>query len=118
MKTVLFTTLLLFACYNHLVAQDDFEWVKKLENVTATVEILADGETAVLIPDDNTNARYVSQQMPAAFKINRLKVTFTGMEGKIPPHVRMLGKPLKLFSISISKKDKRKYKLRKSKYTF
>ncbi|MBL7777566.1 MAG: hypothetical protein JNK66_04625 [Chitinophagales bacterium] len=99
-------------------AQGDFEWDKKIENVNAKIELMADGETALIIPDADPNIRYVAQQLPAEFKKNGLRIKFSGMEGKIPPHVRMMGKPLKLFWISITKKEKRKNKIKKAKYVF
>lgn len=99
-------------------AQGDFEWEKKIENVSARIELMTDGETALIIPDTDPNMRYIAQQLPAEYKKNGLKVKFSGMEGKIPPYVRMMGKPLKLHWISVTKKDKRKHKLKKVKYTF
>ena len=87
-------------------------------NVKATVKVLNNGELFVIVPDSNANMRYISQQLPTEYKKDGLKVTFTGWEGKIPPNVRMMGKPLKLECICITKGEQQKFKLAKRKYTF
>lgn len=99
-------------------AQGDFEWDKKIENISAKVELMADGETALIIPDNDPNMRYIAQQLPAEYKKNGLRIKFSGTEGKIPPHVRMMGKPLKLNWVCVTKKEKRKHKIKKTKYVF
>ena len=96
----------------------DFTWEKKIKNVNATVKVLNNGELYVIVPDSNAGMRYISQQLPEEYKKDGLKVTFTGWEGKIPPNVRMTGKPLKLESICIAKGEQQKLKLAKRKYTF
>ncbi len=96
----------------------DFSWEKKIKNVKATVKVLENGELFVIVPDSNANIRYISQQLPEEFKKDGLKVTFTGWEGKIPPNVRMMGKPLKLECICVTKSEQQKFKLKKRSYTF
>ena len=96
----------------------DFVYDKPVANVKATIKILEDKETAVIVPDNNATMRYISMQLPAEYKRDGLKVTFTGVEGKIPPNVRMMGKPLKITSICVSKSEAKKYKLKKRKYVF
>ncbi len=110
-----FTFLIVFAA---TAQPSDFEWEKKIKNVKATVKVMSNGELFVLTPDSNESMRYVSQQLPEEYKKDGLKVTFSGWEGKIPPNVRMMGKPLKLECICASKAEKKKFKLTKSKYTF
>jgi hypothetical protein len=104
---------------NNTPSATDFEYeTTLLKNVKATVKVLNNGELFVIVPDNNENMRYISQQLPKEFKIDGLKVTFTGWEGKIPPNVRMMGKPLKLKCICISKSEMKKHGLKKAKYTF
>jgi len=96
----------------------NFQWEKELKKANATVRVLDNGELFVLVPDDNANMRYISQQLPAEYKKDGLKVSFTGWEGIIPPNFRMMGKPLKLQSICAAKGEKKKYKLKKCCYKF
>lgn len=116
MKSIVFGALMLFS--TALFAQDDWEWEREVSNVKAKVVLLENGETWVIVPDDNENMRYISRQLPEEYKKNGLAVTFNGWIGKIPPHVRMLGTPLKLTKIWVSCADKKQYKLKKGKYTF
>lgn len=96
----------------------DFEWEKQVKNIKATIKAMNNGELFVLVPDGNDAMRYISQQLPDDFKKDGLKVTFTGWEGKIPPNVRMMGKPLKLTCICISKAERKKFGLKKASYNF
>lgn len=120
MNKLIVTVALLFIALGSTMAQTtDFEWEKtQLKNVKATIKVMDNGELFVLVPDGNENMRYISQQLPKEFKVDGLKVTFTGWEGKIPPNVRMMGKPLKLKCICISKSEMKKHGLKKAKYTF
>ena len=118
-KLIVTVTLLIMAFGTTMAQATDFEWEKtQLKNVKATVKVLNNGELFVIVPDNNENMRYISQQLPKEFKIDGLKVTFTGWEGKIPPNVRMMGKPLKLKCICISKSEMKKQGLKKAKYSF
>lgn len=116
MKSIVFGALMLFS--TALFAQDDWEWEREVSNVKAKVVLLENGETWVIVPDDNENMRYISRQLPEEYKKNGLAITFNGWIGKIPPHVRMLGTPLKLTKIWVSCADKKQYKLKKGQYTF
>lgn len=120
MNKLIVTVALLFIALGNAMAQStDFEYEKEqIKNVKATVKVLNNGELYVIVPDNNENMRYISQQLPKEFKVDGLKVTFTGWEGKIPPNVRMMGKPLKLKCICISKSEMKKHGLKKAKYTF
>lgn len=119
MKRILLSTaIMLMAIFTNAQATD-FEYEKTLlKNVKATIKVLNNGELFVIVPDNNENMRYISQQLPEEFKKDGLKVKFTGWEGKIPPNVRMMGKPLKLKSICVTKTEQKKHKLKKAKYTF
>lgn len=101
-----------------VVAQDDWEWEREVSNVKGKVVLLENGETWVIVPDDNANMRYISRQLPEEYKKNGLAINFNGWIGKIPPHVRMLGTPLKLTKVWVSCADKKKHKLKRGMYTF
>ena len=97
----------------------DFEWYKKLSKVQATIRFLEDKQTVVIVPLNNPREqRYISLQLPEEFKKEGLLVTFNGFEGKIPPNFRMLGTPLKLTAIWVSKEEQQKHKLQKRCYSF
>lgn len=120
MKRILFATVvMLLGMFTTYAQGTDFEYEKtQIKNVKATIKVLNNGELWVIVPDDNENMRYISQQLPEEFKKDGLKVKFTGWRGKIPPNVRMMGTPLKLKSICISKAEQKKFSLKKTKYNF
>jgi hypothetical protein len=100
------------------VAQaQDFEWYKTIQNVKGTIKVLNE-DMAVIIPDTDSNNRYISRQLPDSLKKDGLKVTFTGEVGKIPPNFRMAGTPLKLHSIKVSCGEAKKFGLKVKKYKF
>lgn len=116
MKYLLITACVLFSV--SVSAQTDFEWERKVSKVKATINSLGDGEFFVIKPDDDGSNRYISQQLPDEFKKDGLKVTFTGWVGKIPPNFRMMGTPLKLLCICVSKSEQQKFGLSKRKFSF
>jgi hypothetical protein len=95
----------------------DFDWDRSIAKVKGTIKLLSE-ETVVIVPDDNPNGRYITEQIPAEYRKEGLKVVFSGDVAKIPPNARMIGTPIWLKEISVSKKDKKKHKLKKAKYTF
>ncbi len=97
---------------------DSWEWIREVNQVKAKMKLLENKETWVIIPDDNQNMRYMSQQLPEEYQKDGLAITFNGWIAKIPPNVRMLATPLKLTKVWVSCSDKKKYKLKKGKYTF
>lgn len=110
--------LLVFAV-SFLFGQDtQFEWEKKLEKWKGKVTVLEDKETWVIIPDNNPNGRFISQQLPEEYKKEGLKISFNGWRGIIPPNFRMLGTPLKLNCICITKSEQKKFGLKKRSYVF
>jgi len=117
-KTLLITSLTLLTMSITFAQIQDFEWEREIKNVKGTIKVLSNGELFVIVPDDNANMRYISQQLPEEYRKDGLKVTFSGWEGKIPPNVRMMGKPLKLKCIGVTKSEQQKFKLKKRKYTF
>lgn len=99
-------------------AQTTFEWKKELTKANATVKQLNNGEVFAITPTDNANTRYLSEQLPEEYKKDGLNVSFTGWEGIIPPNFRMLGKPLKLKCICVTKAEQKKFLLKKRSYKF
>lgn len=119
MKNVSGLIALLLLLATGLNAQNrDFEIEKPVKNLKATVKMTDNGELFLLIPDSDANMRYISRQLPEEYKKDGLKVKLTGWEGKIPPNVRMMGKPLKITSICVSKSEQKKFKLKRTKYSF
>jgi hypothetical protein len=111
-----FTFFLFLFSFSLLNAQD-FEWYKTIKNQKGFIKVLSE-EATIIIPSNNENERYFSAQLPNEFKKDGLKITFTGKVGKIPPHMRLIGTPLKLTSICISKAEAKKFSLTKSCYKF
>ncbi len=95
----------------------DFEWLGIIKNKKAYVKVLSE-DAIVIIMQNNDSDRYVSAQLPEEWKQDGLKFTFTGQVGKIPPHYKMLGTPLKLIAISTTKKEAQNFGLKKRKYKF
>jgi hypothetical protein len=52
-----------------------------------------------LVPDDDPGQRYAPDELPEAFRVEGLRVVFSGEVGEIPPNVRMWGTPLHLTAI-------------------
>lgn len=117
-KTIFLTAFALVVSWMCNAQTANFEWQKDLKKANATIKMLNNGELFVIVPNDNANMRYISQQLPEEYKKDGLKVSFTGWEGIIPPNYRMMGKPLKLKTICAAKGEKKKYTLKKSCYTF
>lgn len=100
-------------------AQDwSFGYDRTITNVNGVIHFLNNNELVVIIPDDNPNQRYIASNLPEEYKKDGLHVTMSGDVGKIPPNVRMMGTPLKLKCICISKAEQKKFKLKKRKYSF
>jgi len=118
----MFAAAALLICSAFVFAQNageyQWEWERQVSNVKAKVSMIEGAELWVITPDDNPNTRYISQQLPEEYKKEGLAITFNGWIGKIPPHVRMMGTPLKLTKVWVSGAEKKKYKLKKKKYVF
>lgn len=117
MKKLLAVFFLLTACTLTKAQSWTYEKDKDVKNLKATIQLTNNGETAMIIPNDNSSGRYVSEQLPKEYRVEGLKVTINGYTGKIPPYVRMIGSPLYISKIWISKAEKKKHKLTKCKYT-
>ena len=79
---------------------------------------MEDKETVVIVPTDNASGRYIAANLPGDFKKDGMKVVVSGDVGKIPPNVRMVGTPLKLKMVCVSKSEQQKFKLKKRTYMF
>lgn len=105
----LFTTIFLSA--------QDFEWLGVIKNQKAYVRVFSEDAVVIILQKDDSQ-RFVSAQLPKEWKKDGLKFTFTGRVGKIPPHMRLIGTPLKLISICTTKAEAQKYGLKKTSYKF
>lgn len=71
-----------------------------IKDVTGTIRVLlAARDINVIVTDGNDRKRYLPSNLPDGFKIDGLKVVFSGKVGKIPPNATMLGTPLELTKI-------------------
>lgn len=95
-----------------------FGYDRTITNVKGVIHFLNNNELVVIIPSDNPNQRYISSNLPEEYKKEGLKVTMSGDVGKIPPNVRMMGTPLKLKCICITKTEQKRFALKKRKYSF
>ena len=95
----------------------DFEWLGVIKNQKAYVKVLSEDAVVIILQKDDSQ-RFVSAQLPEEWKKDGLKFTFTGRVGKIPPHMRLMGTPLKLISICTTKAEAQKYGLKKTSYKF
>lgn len=118
MKNLLLIAICAFTVVSARAQLTDFVPDKTVKKVNATVKAMASGESFVIVPDDNNSGRYITAQLPQEYKKDGLKITFSGVVGKIPPNVRMMGTPLKLTSVCVSKAERKKYRITKAKYTF
>ncbi len=99
-------------------AQDwNYSYDRTITNAKAVIHFLNE-ETVVIIPDSNSSQRYIAHKLPQEYKKEGLHVTITGDAGKIPPNVRMLGTPLKLKCICVTKTEQKKFNLKQRKYSF
>jgi hypothetical protein len=116
-RVMKYSVLILFLVSFSVLNAQDFEWYKTIKNQKGYVKVLSE-EAVVIVPAANENERYFSAQLPNEFKKDGLKVTFAGKVGKIPPHMRLIGTPLKLTSICIKKAVAKQYNLPKRSYKF
>lgn len=118
MKKLRYSILLALLSLSAFAQDWNYEVDYVLKNAKGTIKILEDGQTAVIVPDNNPNGRYISTQLPEEYKKEGLKVTFCGDVGKIPPNFRMIGTPLKLKCVCITRDEQQKFKLKRRKYVF
>jgi hypothetical protein len=116
-KTIAVIATLFFALIGK--AQDwSFGYDRTITNIKAAIHFLNNNELVVIIPNDNPNQRYIASNLPEEFKKEGLRVTMSGDVGIIPPNMRMMGTPLKLKCICITKVEQKKFALKKRKYSF
>lgn len=113
MKKIFVVTAILLSAIS--INAREYEWYKTIKNVKGVVQKVMD-DTWVIVPEGSGGNRYYSEQLPDEYKKDSLHVTFSGMVGKIPPNVRMVGTPLKLQKISVSKKEMKKFGLKERCY--
>ncbi len=101
-----------------LRAQDDFEWNRPVPRQKGKIVLTEDRETAMIFPDENPNMRYISRELPPACRVQDLQLEFSGTAGKIPPYIRMLGTPLRLDYIKVSRADRKRLHLRSRVFRF
>lgn len=53
-----------------------------------------------LVPDSDPGTRYAPHKLPPRFRVDGLRVVFSGRVGRIPPNVRVWGTPLRLTRIA------------------
>lgn len=55
-----------------------------------------------IVPDGDRGTRYAPDRLPDEFKIDGVRVVFSGRVGRIDPNVRTWGTPLMLTSIRLA----------------
>lgn len=98
--------------------EEDYEWIGKIKNAKGYVTMLEFDSLWIIVPSDNPNGRYFAKELPVELKKEGLKLSFTGMVGKIPPNVRMIATPFKLTAVCLKKNEQKKYGLKKRSYKF
>jgi len=73
-----------------------------IKNATGTIVLVsAESGWYGIVPDSNPGTRFAPDDLRAKFRVDGLRVTFSGEVGVIPPNVRMWGTPLRLTHISV-----------------
>ena len=117
MSKLLFILLCLLPA-SGLHAQEDFEWTRPVPRQKGKVVLSEDREVAMIFPDENPNMRYISRELPPACRVQDLVLEFSGTAGKIPPYIRMLGTPLRLDYLKVSRADRKRLHLRSRVFRF
>ena len=100
-----------------LAAAQDYKWLHNIKNQKGAIQLFEEGAVVITI-NGNDSKRYTTTQLPDTWKQNGLQVTFTGRVGEIPPHIRMIGTPLQLKCIHVSKTDAKKLGIKKTTIKF
>lgn len=109
--------ILMLFCGGSVFAQTDFQKDYDVRNKKGIVQILS--EDLIVIKDaQDESKRYVARNLPNELKKEGLLFVFNAQIGKIPPNYRMAGTPMILSKLTISKKDAKRYYLKKRKYSF
>ena len=69
-----------------------------IENVPGFVQHVRE-DWYGLVPDSDPGTRYAPDSLPEEFRVDGLRVRFSGIVGEIPPNIRMWGTPLQLTHI-------------------
>jgi hypothetical protein len=104
--------LLLLPAFTLLHAQEKFEKDHSVKNLKLKVKLMGDK----IVLEAGASERYVATDLPEELKKDGLELLVDGDVGRIPANVRMIGTPLQLNCIHISKAEAAKYQLSKKKY--
>lgn len=74
-----------------------------LENTSVEVQFIANNW--VLVPTEVNNRRFLPGNLDSQYEQEGLRLMVSGVIGKIPPHVRMVGTPFEIRSIAVQKKQ-------------
>lgn len=86
-----------FSCQAQDRAIFNFERVDSIKGTVCTISKIA--EMYVLTPVDAPTKRYAPQSLDETYKAEGLTVEVSGVVGKIPPNVRMIGTPFWITAI-------------------
>lgn len=111
MKYLLFIPLLAVSLL--IKAQDDttFPYEKVSELTKEKLQVRKMGDTQFVLTNKTDTQRYFAYNLPDDYKTDGLNVICSGIVGKVPPNVRMMGTPLKLSFIAVGK-GYRKFKVK------
>ncbi len=96
-----FTTLLLLVItllQTSITAQAQIDSVGFLEKTEATI-VKINASVFGIVPDNNQGQRFIAQNLPARLQSKDTKVLVSGIIGRIPPNVRMMGTPFQITHI-------------------
>lgn len=99
-------------------SQTKFDFSEKNEvlKVKATVKKI-DETSYMLVPNENDGKRYAAVNLPEEFKVDGLKIKFSGLKGKAPKFIKMMGFPFYLYEIKALRGYKKKG-VKQKKYVF
>ena len=71
---------------------------ERLERVQGSVQRVSE-ERFGIVPDAAPGSRYAPDHLPDQFRVDGLRVIFSGVVGEVPPNARLWGTPLELTEI-------------------
>ena len=103
MKNIFIVFVLLLAAVISLPAMSQKHKKAHVYQSGTVMNFPKGSQTYIIVPDSDPNKRYVPTALADEFKKDNLKVEFIGVEGEIPPNVRMVGTPFRLKDIRLKK---------------
>jgi len=100
----LFTTLLLLIAtllQMSITAQAQIDSVGFLPKTAATI-VQIRPDIFGIVPNDNTGQRFIAKNLPARLQAADTQVLVSGIIGRIPPNVRMMGTPFQIKTIELN----------------